>query len=348
MGVSSDEKPGTKRPVSAFVAQGGELRLSNPGQRELLRGLMERGVPLRTMVRGFSMQPFIRDQDVLTIAPLDGRPPDVGEIVAFTQPDTEKLMIHRVIRRTDSGWIMRGDNCPEADGIVGGESIIGRVTRIERLGVEVHLGLGAERASIAALNRGRGLMRVKQIWHMPRRAARFALRCMQAVPLYRFFGRRLAPPVLTLVADDNDLEAVHRRLNPFAPYQRQTPNPNVTNWVAKQGGKIIGFVQLIYHPEDHFPWVGYWLFSLHVWGLYRGLGIGEALTRRVIEKAETQGVEELFLAVLEDNNRAMRLYRKLGFAPISLPALEPSFAAEKQQSGRRRIVMRKRLFEKKT
>ncbi|MEW5817733.1 MAG: GNAT family N-acetyltransferase, partial [Spirochaetota bacterium] len=159
-------------------------------------------------------------------------------------------------------------------------------------------------------------------------------------------GRRLALPVETAEAGARNLATVHRKLNPFAPYRRQPQDPNVTNWVSRRRAKVIGFVQLVYHPETHFPWVGHWLFSLHVWGPYRGLGVGETLTRRVIEQAGNRGAADLFLAVFEDNARAIRLYRKLGFFPITLPALEPGFAAEKKQSGRRRIVMRKPLVSR--
>ena len=140
------------------------------------------------------------------------------------------------------------------------------------------------------------------------------------------------------------MERVHRHLNPYAPYQSQPPNPDVTNWVARCGVKISGFVQLVYHPEAHFPWVGHWLFSLTVWGRYRGLGIGEKLTRRVIKQARDQGAQDLLLAVFEDNKRAIGLYEKLGFEHVTVPALEPLFKEEKQNSGRRRIVMHKPLI----
>ena len=329
--------------MKPFASLGGELHLNNPGQMELLRGMMERGVPLRTTVRGFSMTPFIRDQDVLTIAPMNGRAPCVGEVVAFVQPNSGRLAVHRVIEARDGAWLIRGDNSPERDGFIPRENILGVVMRVERDGNDVHVGLGVERAWIAVLNRGAGLMRLKQIWYAPRRTAGFALRLVQALPLYRSLGRRLTLPVETAEAGARDLAAVHRKLNPFAPYQQQPQNPNVTNLVSRRGAKVIGFVQLVYHPENHFPWVGHWLFSLHVWGPYRGLGVGETLTRRVIEQGGNRGAADLFLAVFEDNARAIRLYLKLGFSPITLPALEPEFAAEKQQSGRRRIVMRKHL-----
>jgi GNAT superfamily N-acetyltransferase len=314
---------------------------SNLAQMELIRAVTERGAAIRTRVSGFSMSPFIRDGDVLTIAPLDGRAPHVGEVVAFAQSDTGRLAIHRVVAAMDGAWLMRGDNSPEADGVAPRENLLGVVTRVERGGREVRLGLGAERGLIAALNRGNGLLRLKTLWYLPRRAAGFALRCAQALSLYRALGRRFAPRIAIAEARADDMETVQRHLNPSQLYRAQPPNPNVTNWVAKRGEKVIGFVQLMRHPQEHFPWVGHWLFALEVWGRYRGLGIGERLTRRVIAQAVAEGAPELLLAVFENNNRAIGLYQKLGFEPITVTALESQFAADKQQFGRRRIVMRK-------
>ena len=134
--------------------------LSNLEQRELIRAVTERGAPIRTRVSGFSMSPFIRDGDVLTIAPLNGRAPRVGEVVAFTQPDTGRLAIHRVIARVGTAWHIRGDNSPEPDGIVPRENLLGVVTRVECEGRDVRLGLGAERALIALLQRANVLQRL--------------------------------------------------------------------------------------------------------------------------------------------------------------------------------------------
>jgi ribosomal protein S18 acetylase RimI-like enzyme len=139
------------------------------------------------------------------------------------------------------------------------------------------------------------------------------------------------------------VKAVHRYLNPGEPYSMDEPDPNVTNWVAKAGAKVIGFVQCVCHSEAHAAWTGCWLFSLIVWRRYRGLGIGEALTMRVIEHARAQGSPQLFIAVYDDNIGALEMYRKLGFEHTTLPALEPGLAAEAQQFGRRRIIMCRRL-----
>jgi hypothetical protein len=153
-----------------FVHSGGELHLSNLGQAELLRAATERGVPLRTRVRGFSMSPFIRDEDVLTIAPMKGGAPRIGEVVAFVQPDARRLAVHRVIARVDGGWLVRGDNSPDADGVVTRESILGVVRRVERKGRIVRMGLGVEARLIAWLQRAHILMRAVC---MARRLGRF-------------------------------------------------------------------------------------------------------------------------------------------------------------------------------
>jgi len=328
---------------SPYVSRGGDLHLSNPGQRELLLAMVARGVPLRTLARGFSMHPFIRDRDVLTISPIKDRPLSLGEVVAFTQPAKGRLAIHRIIQKTEKGWLIRGDNCPEPDGVVAVEEIIGRVSRVERAGRDIHLGIGGAGKLIALLNRGRMLMYLKQIWMLPRRVASHALHAIQSLAVYRRLGRRLAPPATISVADENDMEAVHDRLNPFSPYRKEKPDPNVANFVAKNKEDLTGFVQLVYHPAGLTPWVGYWLFSLHVWTIYRGMGTGNSLTRRVIDEAAARGAKEILLAVYEDNKRAIRMYRNFGFEISISPGLEPVLAEEKRQTGRRRIVMRKEL-----
>jgi phage repressor protein C with HTH and peptisase S24 domain len=148
---------------SFFTRPGGELHLSNLGQLELLRGMVEHSRPLRTAVRGFSMSPFIRDDDVLTIEPMNTHAPRVGEVVALTLPDSGRLAIHRIVARAGTGWLVRGDNCPKSDGVAARENIIGRVVRVERQGREVRLGLGAEARLIAWLQRAHVLIWAVQV-----------------------------------------------------------------------------------------------------------------------------------------------------------------------------------------
>jgi SAM-dependent methyltransferase len=209
--------------ASSFVSLGGELHLSNQGQLELLRGMMERGVSLRTSARGFSMAPFIHDEDVLTIAPLKDRMPHIGEVVAFTWPDTGKLVIHRVIRRVGDAWLVRGDNGLTADGLVARENILGAVMRIQRNGREVQVGLGAERVLIALLQRANVLTRLVNIaWRIRR-----ILMSFRIILARRLISLgRLVQSLAVMIMSPDDLVEFSRQT-----YAR--PN-NVASWASEQ------------------------------------------------------------------------------------------------------------------
>ncbi len=84
---------------------------------------------------------------------------------------------------------------------------------------------------------------------------------------------------------------------------------------------------------------GLWLFSLGVRLKYRRLGIGELLSRRVVQVARERGAPELYLLVFEDNRPAVRLYHKLGFKQRTVSTMEEMLKREKQTYGRRRVVM---------
>jgi ribosomal protein S18 acetylase RimI-like enzyme len=122
------------------------------------------------------------------------------------------------------------------------------------------------------------------------------------------------------------------------------PSPNVTNFVAKNKEDIVGSIQLVrYNQPSAGDFRGYWLFSLSVKGPYRRLGIGERLALAVINKARAEGAQELSLLVREDQLRAIRLYRKLGFRHKVIPSLEVQLEKEKLTFAARRVIMSKIL-----
>jgi ribosomal protein S18 acetylase RimI-like enzyme len=305
--------------------------------------MVERGAPLRSAALGSSMAPFIRDHDILTIAPLGDRRPQIGDVVAFARRGGDRLLIHRVVAHAGDGWRIRGDSAWTDDGVASRDEILGRVVRVERGRREVRLGVARGSASIAVLSRSDVLAAVRGLTRSSRRVVAATLRRAQGLATYRTLGRSLHVRCDIGAATEEELQAVQRRLDPGGASTPRGADPNVGDRVARRGGKVVGYVQHVYHPGDHAPWVGHWLFSLTVWGRYRGLGVGEALTRQVIHEARDSGAEELLLAVFDDNARAIRLYRKLGFEHVVVPGLEPGFAEEKARYGRRRIVLRKDL-----
>lgn len=116
-----------------YVSARGVLALSGPALREFLEAVLERGVPFRFTARGCSMNPFIKDRDVITVSPLAERAPLIGEVVAF-RSDEERLVVHRIVAVVDGAYELRGDNCPESDGCVSREAVLGVLTRVEPRG----------------------------------------------------------------------------------------------------------------------------------------------------------------------------------------------------------------------
>lgn len=120
---------------------------------KLLIAVLGGGKSFRLQARGFSMLPFIFDGDFITISPLPSRPPAVGEVVAFFRPGTETLVVHRAIKKANNAYWIKGDNIRDIDGLIPRQNIIGYVTKVERKGREVFLGMGRERKIIALCSR---------------------------------------------------------------------------------------------------------------------------------------------------------------------------------------------------
>jgi signal peptidase I len=119
-----------------------------------MTAVLAKGSAFRFQAHGWSMAPFIRDGDVICVSPIQEELPGIGEVVAYSQPACEKLVVHRLIRRQGKDWLILGDNSPEVTSEwVPSSNLIGRVTRIERDGKIIRLGLGPERYMIAVLSR---------------------------------------------------------------------------------------------------------------------------------------------------------------------------------------------------
>lgn len=137
------------------VIRGDELPLSNASLLALARSVLERGASLRFQARGFSMAPFIRDGDVLTVVPKGGGRSNPGDIVAFVHPANDRLTVHRIVAIRGGKVAIKGDNVSVPDGAIPEENILGFVRRVERDGRVVRPGFGTAGRLIASLSRYR-------------------------------------------------------------------------------------------------------------------------------------------------------------------------------------------------
>ncbi len=136
------------------------------------------------------MSPWIKDGDVIRIVPLPGSRPALGDVIAFVNPASAHLTVHRVVARRSTEYLIQddnlptsrpsaeclvqgdnlpiprrstecliqGDNLPTPDGWIPATALLGRVVSIERRGRRINLGLGPERGLLATLSR-LGLLR---------------------------------------------------------------------------------------------------------------------------------------------------------------------------------------------
>jgi len=141
-----------KRTKPEFsILKGSDFCLSGRALVELLDAVLQKGMDARFQAKGFSMAPFIKNEDVVTVSPVKSKRPGLGDIIAFVHPESQGLCVHRIVRKKNSIYVTKGDNLSETDEWVPRENILGFVSKVERVGSRVFLGLGPERFLIAFL-----------------------------------------------------------------------------------------------------------------------------------------------------------------------------------------------------
>jgi len=126
-----------------------ELSLSGATLTQLMQDVLSKRSPFRFQARGFSMSPFIKDGDVITVFPLLSVKPHFGDVVAFIRPKTESIIIHRVVGRKGNSFFIKGDNTSQRGELISRASILGLVTEVKRHEKRIVLGFGPERLLIA-------------------------------------------------------------------------------------------------------------------------------------------------------------------------------------------------------
>ena len=112
-----------------------------------------------------------------------------------------------------------------------------------------------------------------------------------------------------------DMDVISRAL------QSQSDDPAI--YVAENEGRIVGFIHLTsledYYRRRKHGHIG----DIVVAEDAEGQGIATALMAKAEEWCRAQGYDWLSLSVFEQNERAERLYRKLGFQRDVIRLLKP-------------------------
>jgi diamine N-acetyltransferase len=83
----------------------------------------------------------------------------------------------------------------------------------------------------------------------------------------------------------------------------------VHGFIGEADREAVGFARTQFHlNENHL-----YLASLYLLPAFQGRGIGGGLLRAAEERAEEYGLDELWVSVMAENERARRWYEKRGF-----------------------------------
>ncbi|NQT35523.1 S24/S26 family peptidase [bacterium] len=133
----------------SYIVSVDEADISGESLLSVMKDVLAREKPFRFLARGYSMFPFIRDADVITVHAMTGISPSVGDVVAFIHPRNGRLVIHRLIKKSCDDYLVKGDNSVEPAEVASLEHIIGIIRAVERKGVRVIFGFGPEKKLIA-------------------------------------------------------------------------------------------------------------------------------------------------------------------------------------------------------
>ena len=94
---------------------------------DMLKLALRKGESVEITSFGFSMWPVIKDASLVHIEPCQGDACRPGDIVLFERG--RSLVLHRVLRATQSRLLIKGDACFEVDGWVSRAQVYGRLPR---------------------------------------------------------------------------------------------------------------------------------------------------------------------------------------------------------------------------
>jgi len=78
------------------------------------------------------MAPFIKNNDIITIVPYLDKEPALGDIAAFIHPESNQLLIHRIIKKQSTcEYIFKGDNNRFIDDTIDKRLIPGYVKEVK-------------------------------------------------------------------------------------------------------------------------------------------------------------------------------------------------------------------------
>lgn len=120
------------KPPDTKTSNPDRLKLSGQDFGSLVMALVEKNAAVKLKASGTSMFPNILNGDILTLVPYQDKLPKTGDVACLYDPETRQIIIHRIIKKINGGFLLKGDNVWRCDGVFGHRRIIGYVSHLER------------------------------------------------------------------------------------------------------------------------------------------------------------------------------------------------------------------------
>ena len=110
------------------------MNLDPIGFIELVDEIIGQGNSIRFRVHGGSMHPFIRDNDVIEVKPINGSESRLGDVLLYRTPQ-KGMVAHRLVKKQGENesvvLVTKGDSLLNLDRPVLSENVLGKVVAIE-------------------------------------------------------------------------------------------------------------------------------------------------------------------------------------------------------------------------
>lgn len=281
----------------------------------LCRDIADKADVVRLQAKGGSMFPFIRSGDWVHVALCKSEKNGIkkGDIILFSID--KNLYLHRVLRITNEGYIVKGDMSLGVDGIINIDDILGSVVSLRRGDNIIDLRTRWS-CCIAALAADSSLFLQYPLLFAGKMCSLGGIifSKIQGLKFYRLIVKKIfSREVILRIAGPQDREQL-KDLYLMAGHDIMEGIARIRNegyWlVAERKGRVVGGLTMTRYEKDAAIWL---IFGLEVKPLFRGLGIGRRIVEEAVLKAQGSGANRIGLFVNKKSFPALNLYRKLGF-----------------------------------
>jgi putative acetyltransferase len=120
-------------------------------------------------------------------------------------------------------------------------------------------------------------------------------------------------------------------------FVRESVAAGAAQFVAVEGSLVVGWCDIFpawAHAVQHCGYVGMGLLPTH-----RGRGLGRQLLSACLDRARSNGITRVELEVRADNERAIKLYERMGFSQEALKRHGMRFEGEYHDSIQMSLIL---------